>query len=95
VTAPGPLPELLPREVKTYAPQEAACAECGGAVAPAGKRCLGSAGVRTGTIQGDPAGATEAELSGLRAHRAGSSTESSDRARRESGAAQKRLRMMG
>jgi transposase len=30
VTPPRPLPQQLPREVKTYAPHEAACTECGG-----------------------------------------------------------------
>jgi transposase len=32
-----PLPEHLPREVKTYPPQEEACAECGGRLRPLGE----------------------------------------------------------
>jgi transposase len=32
-----PLPEHLPREVRTYSPQEEACAECGGRLRPLGE----------------------------------------------------------
>jgi hypothetical protein len=69
-----PLPEHLPREIRTHLPKQEACPDCGGELRKLGGRHLGSVGAYSGALPGDSACSREARVQVLRTHRASGST---------------------
>ena len=76
-----PLPEHLPREVRTVSAEAECLSGLRRNAEASGRRCFGNSGIRAGPLQGDSSGSAEAGLRVLRTDRASRSAEPSDRAR--------------